>query len=47
MAEKQTEVLAVRDGKMEKVKNHDLVPGDVVIPVKGEEVSYDGILVAG
>lgn len=47
MAEKETEVTAIRDGVTMKVKNHDLVPGDVVIPAKNEEISYDGILIAG
>jgi magnesium-transporting ATPase (P-type) len=34
MAEKETDVVTIRGGKRVIVKNHDLVPGDVVIPVK-------------
>ncbi len=34
MAEKETDVIAIRNGNRVTVKNHDLVPGDVVIPVK-------------
>jgi magnesium-transporting ATPase (P-type) len=40
-------VITIREGKTLKIKNHDLVPGDVVIPVKNEEISYDGILITG
>jgi P-type E1-E2 ATPase len=47
MAERETEVIVIREGETVKVKNHDLVPGDVVIPAKNEEISYDGILVSG
>lgn len=47
IAEKETNVVAIREGMRVTVKNHELVPGDVVIPIKGEEISYDGILMAG
>lgn len=47
MAEKETDVIVIRNGNRVTIKNHDLVPGDIVVPVKNEEVSYDGILMAG
>ncbi len=47
IAEKETEVVVIKEGRRTLVKNHELVPGDVVVPVKNEEVSYDGILMSG
>jgi len=40
-------VAVIRDGKRTTVMSHHLVPGDIVIPQSGDEVSYDGILIDG
>ena len=39
--------MVIRGGERRTVKNHDLVPGDVVIPNKNEEICFDGILIEG
>jgi len=44
IAEKQYDVRVIRNGQEMVILSHALVPGDVVIPQKDEEITFDGIL---
>ncbi len=40
-------VRVIRDGREEKIRARDIVPGDIALIGEGERLAFDGVLVAG
>jgi P-type E1-E2 ATPase len=47
MAEQHFDVHVIREGREVVIQSNELFPGDVVIPHKDDEVSFDGVLMQG